>query len=155
MGSYSFQNVVAGIAGPNGNIQLGAGAGTAEGGISVAMRGDKNTLTVGADGTGMNSLHADNSGSVTVRLLKTSPINALLMSMYNADKASSIVWGKNVISIRDFARGDHVTCYGCAFKKAPDLTWDKGGPVVEWMWDATKVEERLGTGTPAAVIGGI
>jgi hypothetical protein len=155
MGSYSFQNVVAGIAGPNGNIQLGAGAGTAEGGISVAMRGDKNTLTVGADGTGMNSLHADNSGSVTVRLLKTSPINALLMSMYNADRSSSLNWGKNVISIRDYARGDHITCTGCAFKKAPDLTWDKEGQVIEWVWDATRIEERLGTGTPAAVIGGI
>lgn len=77
------------------------------------------------------------------------------MTMYNADKSSSIVWGQNTISIRDFARGDHVTCYGCAFQKAPDLTWDKEGPVVEWIFDATKVDERLGTGSPAAVIGGI
>lgn len=155
MGSYSFQNVVAAIAGPNGNIQLGAGAGVSEGGITTAMRGDKNTLTIGADGSGMNSLHADNSGNVTVRLLKTSPVNALLMSMYNADKASSIVWGKNVISIRDYARGDHITCYGCAFRKLPDVVYDKEGPVLEWTFDATRIEERLGTGTPAAVVGGI
>jgi len=155
MASYSFQNVVAAIAGPNGNVQLGVGAGVSEGGITVAMRGAKNTLTVGADGSGMNSLHADNSGTVTVRLLKTSPINALLMAMYNADRSSSIVWGKNTITIRDFARGDNVTCSSCAFQKAPDITWDKEGAMVEWTWDATRVEERLGTGTPAAVVGGI
>lgn len=155
MASYSFTNVAAGIAGPNGNFQLGNGAGAAEGGISYSMRGAKNTQTIGADGSAMNSLHADNSGTVTVRLLKTSPVNAQLNSMYNADKSSSTVWGLNTISLRDFARGDHMTAYGCAFAKQPDMTWDKEGPVIEWVFDAASIDVMLGTGSPAAILGGI
>ncbi len=39
------------------------------------MGGPKNTMTIGADGEVMHSLHADKSGTVTVNLLKTSPTN--------------------------------------------------------------------------------
>jgi hypothetical protein len=77
-----------------GVVDLGYGAAIADEGITFAMAGDKNTMTVGADGEGMHSLHADNSGQVTVRLLKTSPTNAKLMNIYIAQKASPKKWGK-------------------------------------------------------------
>ena len=38
---------------------------------------------------GMHSLHADKSGTITVNLLKTSPTNAKLSVMYNAQSLSS------------------------------------------------------------------
>lgn len=70
--SYSFQDVTATLTGPSGDIDLGAGSANAEEGITIAYAGAKNTMTIGADGEGMHSLHADKSGVITVNLLKTS-----------------------------------------------------------------------------------
>src|SRR5690349_2622434 len=95
--TYSFLNVQATIAGPGGNFNLGNGAGASEEGITVEPAGDKSTMTIGADGSGMHSLHADKSGTVMVRLLKTSPQNAKLQAMYDLQTADSRLHGQNVI----------------------------------------------------------
>lgn len=144
MATYSFLSFSASINGPNGSFSLSDG--NTEGGITFSMRGAKNTLTVGADGSGMNSLHADNSGTITVRALKTSPVNAMLMEMYNADAADPTSWGQNTITGRDVNRGDHATGTGCAFQKRPDLTYDKEGAANEWVLDVTNLDEKLGSG---------
>lgn len=49
-------------------------------------------MTVGADGEVMHSLHAGKSGTITVTLLKTSPVNKKLSLMYNAQSQSSATW---------------------------------------------------------------
>lgn len=150
MSTYSFANVVAAIQGPGGSISLGNGAGPSEEGITVTMTEDKNTMTIGADGSGMHSLHAGKSGTITVRLLKTSPTNALLMEMYNFQTASSANHGQNVISVRDPVRGDSVQASQCAFRKAPDLNYAKDGGTNEWGFDCIYIDEKLGIGTPVA-----
>ena len=81
MSSYSFMDTLNALTSDDGVVDLGYGAAIAEEGITFAMAGDKNTMTIGADGEGMHSLHADNSGQVTIRLLKTSPANAKLMNL--------------------------------------------------------------------------
>ena len=140
--TYSFLSVSASITGPNGSFSLSNG--NTEGGISISMRGPKNTMTIGADGSAMNSLHADNSATVTVRCLKVSPTNALLNAMYDADRFDPTSWGRNVITIRDLNLGDIVTADGCAFQKQPDVTYDKEGPALEWVFDVGNVDEVLG-----------
>lgn len=145
MATYSFQDVQATLAGPTGFIDLGYGAGVAEEGITVEMAGDKNTMMIGADGEGMHSLHADKSGTVTVRLLKTSPKNAQLMAMYDAQTLSSALHGNNVIVIRNPVSGDVTTCRSCAFKKKPPLNYKKDGDIVEWTFDSIKIDSLLGT----------
>lgn len=149
--AYSFLDIVAAIKGPNGSFSLGNGAGVAEEGITIAMVDAKNTMVIGADGQSMHSLHAGKGGTVTVRLLKTSPTNALLQDMYFADTASSANHGQNTIVIRDPSRGDVASAKFCAFQKFPDITYSKDGNTVEWMWDSGEVDVLLGTGTPAAV----
>lgn len=149
--AYSFLDIVAAIKGPNGSFSLGNGAGVADEGITITMTDDKNTMIPGADGQVMHSLHAAKTGTVTLRLLKTSPTNALLQDMYAADTSSSAVHGHNTIVVRDPSRGDVLSCQGCAFKKFPDMSYAKDGNIVEWMWDAAVVDQLLGTGTPAAV----
>lgn len=72
MSTYSFMDVTATLTGPTGSIDLGYGSASSEEGIVVAMGGPKNTMTIGADGEVMHSLHADKSGTITVNLLKTS-----------------------------------------------------------------------------------
>lgn len=148
MGSYSFLDCAASIAGPGGAFQLGSGSGNTEEGITTAMVEDKNTMTIGADGSVMHSLHGGKGGTVTVRLLKTSPVNAQLSEMYNFQAKSSASWGQNTITIRDIARGDTITCQLCAFKKHPDVTYAKDGGTNEWTFDAGIIDHQLGTGTP-------
>ena len=148
MATYSFLDIQASLVGVGGSINLGAGAAIAEEGITIESTGDKNAMTIGADGAGMHSLLADNSGTVTVRLLKTSPVNAQLQTMYNVQTLSAATHGKNVITIRDSARGDAIVCTGVAFKKAPNISYAKEGGTVEWGFDAITITRILGTGTP-------
>ena len=64
--TYSFLDTQASIQGPGGAFSIGAGAGIAEEGITVEPNVDQDTMTIGADGTGMHSLIADQSGKITV-----------------------------------------------------------------------------------------
>lgn len=145
MSAYSFQDVQATLVGPTGTVNLGYGAAVAEEGISIEMAGDKNTMLIGADGEGMHSLHADKSGTLTVRLLKTSPTNATLQAMFDAQTLSSVLHGQNVIVVRNPQSGDITTARSCAFKKKPNLNYKKDGDVVEWQFDAIKIDTLLGT----------
>jgi hypothetical protein len=140
----------AAINGPGGSFSLGNGSGAAEEGLTITMTEDKDTMTIGADGTGMHSLHAGKSGTVTLHLLKTSPTNALLMEMYNFQTKSSANHGQNNISVRDPVRGDSVQCRECAFRKAPNLSYAKDGGTNEWSFNAVFIDQKLGNGQPAA-----
>ncbi|AOY96852.1 hypothetical protein BKK79_36160 [Cupriavidus sp. USMAA2-4] len=145
MASYSFKDVSATLVGPTGAISLGYGSAVAEEGIDVAAAGDKNTMTVAADGEGMHSLHADKSGQMTVRLLKTSPMNQKLMVAYDAQSLSAALWGKNIITISNTAVGDLHVARECAFKKKPNMKYAKDGDIIEWVFDCIKIDSVLGT----------
>ena len=51
-------------------------------------------MTVGADGEVMHTLRADKSGTVTLTYLKTSPVNAQLQALYDAQSLDSRLWGR-------------------------------------------------------------
>lgn len=144
MSTYAFVDVHATLAGPSGEVNLGYGASVADEGITTEQIGDKNTMTIGADGRGMHSLHADNSGHIMVRLLKTSPVNQLLMAMYDAQSLVSALWGNNTIVIRQIKSGDVTTCSQVAFKKRPAIKYAKDGDIIEWEFDAISIHSILG-----------
>jgi Protein of unknown function (DUF3277) len=144
MATYSFQTVQATLSGVGAIINLGQGAAVAEEGITIEMSGDKNTMTVGADGEGMHSLHRDRSGTITVRLLKTSPVNAQLMVLYASQSEAPTAWGQNTITVTNTASGDVHTGEQCAFKKKPNMTYAKEGDIIEWQWEAIKVFSTIG-----------
>lgn len=148
MATYSFKDVVCAITGVGLFANLGSGAAAAEEGISIEATDDKNVMMIGAGGAGIHSLKADNSGTVTVRLLKTSQANALLQNAYNLQSLSSLAWGKNTITVRDIARGDIITANEVAFKKQPDLAFGSEAEIVEWTFDAINITTVLGVGTP-------
>src|SRR5215472_8354171 len=106
-GTYSFQQIAATISGPNGSFPLGAGSASSEEGITIEPTGDQATMAIGADGSGLYSLHADFSGRFIVRLLLISPTNALLGAMFEADRSSAAFFGRNLIVLTDIARGDN------------------------------------------------
>jgi hypothetical protein len=109
MSTYSFLNVQASIIGPGLVAQLGASAGAAKEGLSTEFDEDKTTVTTGADGAIMTSLRASQTGRIIVRLLKTSPYNAVLSNAFNFQRVSAINWGNNLVRVVDKARGDVVT----------------------------------------------
>ena len=144
--TYSFLDVVAAIAGPGLVGNLGNGAAVAEEGITIEPVGDKNIMTIGADGRGQHSLLANEARTVTVRLLKTSPMNAILMAAYEFQTSSSAYHGKNVITVTNPIMGDVTVLQACAFKKVPALTYANEAGMNEWVFDAIKANTFLGAG---------
>jgi hypothetical protein len=143
---------MASIVGPNGHVNLGAGSCNSEGGLTITMVEDKNTMTIGADGCVMHSLHAGKGATITVRLLKTSPTNAPLSIMYANDTVGGATHGQNTISVRDLARNDVIVAKQVAFKKFADITYAKDGGEMVWTFDAGVVDFVLGTGEAIPVL---
>lgn len=151
MPSYSFLDVNAAIVGIGGAINLGAGAGAAEEGISVEYVDAKNTMTMGADGTGMHSLHASSASRVVCTFLKASPANAQLAAMYNLQTVSARTHGSNIISIYNLVSGDAYTCSQVAFGKFPHNLYSKDGRTVSWEFHCVKTDVELGAGNTNSI----
>lgn len=149
MSTYSFIDVVASLTGPGGTVQLGYGAASAEEGISVEMVEDKNTMMIGAGGEGQHNLHAGKAGTITIACLKNSPTNSQMMALYNYQQGTSARWGQNTLTLRNVASGDSITAVQGAFKRVPKNTFAKDGPMMEWALDFVKIDQMLGSGTPA------
>ena len=147
MGAYSFLNVVGSLVGPGVTAQIASTAGVAAEGISAAYDGEKDTATTGADGILMHSLHASQTGRMTIRLLKTSPINATLNQAYNFQRQTAANWGQNTIRIVDKVRGDVASLRSAAFVKHGDNVWAENGNTLEWTFSGY-LNETLGVGVP-------
>lgn len=147
MATYSFLDVNAALVGPGGSINLGQGSASAEEGITIEANEDINTMTIGADGATMHSLSANKSGTITVKLLKTSPVNSQLSLMYAFQTANPASHGNNVITLATTLGQDVVTCQKVAFKRATPLTYAKDGGTNEWAFDAGIIDRTLGSQT--------
>lgn len=143
--AYSFVDVSATLIGPGGVISFGNGSGAAEEGITIEQAEDKDTMTIGADGTPMHSLHAGKQGTITVRLLKTSPVNAQMQAMYDLQQLSSAAWGQNIILVSHVASGDVTSGRSAAFRRSPTLTYAKDGGINEWSFNVGLIDRVFGT----------
>lgn len=143
---YSFEDVLATLAGPGGSISLGAGSGNAKEGISFAFLDAKDALLMGADGSGVHSLRASKAARIGVRLLKTSPVNNQLSTMYNSQIGSTLTWGQNLLTVTNPVTGDDFPCTGVAFEKFPDITWAEDANFNEWAFLAIEADPMLGIG---------
>lgn len=149
MSAYSFLDVQASIVGPGGSITIGSESGAADEGITVEAT-ERSSMQTGASGDVVHSLHGAKPGKMTLRLLKTSPINSQLSVMAGLQLASSALHGQNIISVVNPTSGDVVTGRQCAFKKLPNLTYGKEAGTNEWEFDVGMLDEILGTGQPIA-----
>ena len=146
MKAYSFLDTQASITGPGlPNLQIGSGNANSEEGVTVAPSQDKNVMTEGADGKVQHSLVASNAGMMTFRFLKTSPINGLLMAAYALQTSSSRFHGQNIIAVTNTGLNDYHAGQACAFKKKPEIVYDKAGPMLEWVFDCGSINSVLGT----------
>jgi hypothetical protein len=150
MGAYSFLDVNATIIGPGLAAQIGNGAGSAaDGSIATAFDEDKTKTDTGSDGSLMHSLRATQTGIITVKLLKVSPINSVLSSAYAFQRQSTGNWGINVIRITNKVSGDVATGNQMAFVKYPENEWAENGNMLSWTFRGI-VTELLGANTPVA-----
>lgn len=144
--TYSFLDVHVAIVGPGGSFSLGAGAGTADEGIDIEPMEDLDVLTIGADGTPMHTLRANKAGKVTVRLLKTSPVNQQLAAMLAFQRTTSANHGQNTMTVANVASGDVITCQQVAFSKVPALKYATAAGINEWEFNAGIIDVGLGAG---------
>lgn len=144
-GSYSFADFHCAIVAPNGTFSLSE-LGIADEGVTIAMRDSKNTMVTGADGSVMHSLRVAKSGTITIRAQKTGVINALLNDLYNFQTTSSALHGRNVISAGNPVAGDSFTAKACAFQKHPDNVNATEAGMMEWVFDAGAISQKLGSG---------
>lgn len=144
-GTYSFLDVQVDMVGPTGSVSLSEGA-IADEGITITPKGERNTHVTGANGPGMHSLRASRAGTVTVRVLKTGALNAVLSTMFNAQTVTSALHGRNTFTISNPVSGDTITCVNCAFQKMPDIAYATEGNVNDWVFDADQIYYKLGAG---------
>lgn len=142
--TYSFDDVLATLDGPGISVNLGQGAQVAEEGITISMQNERDAMRIGADGEGMHSMKMDKSGTITVRLLQTSPVNAALTAAYNAQSVDSSIFGYNVILIRNKRSGTTIAARDVAFNKWPDWTMAQEGQTLEWEFNAIKIDPVVG-----------
>jgi hypothetical protein len=146
--SYSFLDVSANIVGPGGSFNMGAGASVSKEGITIESVNDIGTMLTGADSGGMHSLSGDRSCIVTVRLLKTAPVNKQLQALLTIQGASAALYGKNAITVRSTVQGDMHVIEGVGFKKQPTITYAEEGGMNEWTFNGLIWIPVLGIGTP-------
>lgn len=144
--TYSFLDNTAALTGPGGSINLAAGAAPAEEGISFSALAEADVMQIGADGNGAHTLVANKSAKITVRLLKTSPVNQLLSAMLAFQRTSGSLWGQNTITLVGKSSGDNITCQQVSFTKQPDLTFAKEAGIIEWEFQAVQMDALLGNG---------
>lgn len=144
MRTYSFIDTACSLVGPGASLSLGYGSGAAEEGITIETAGDVNTMTIGADGQGFHNLHADKSGHITVRVLKTSPVNGLLAAALAFQRTGAANWGQNTITVQNTALNDNISAQQVAFAKVPTVEYAKDGRFNEWRFDAISIDFGLG-----------
>lgn len=144
MATYSFLDTTATLVGPGGFVELAAGAASADEGITISPSEDIDSMQIGAGGEGMHNLHANRSGEIVARFLKTSPQNAKLMQMYSFQTSSAVNHGRNTLALYNSSTGDAISCTQVAFKRLPDLAYGKDGAVMEWRFSAVTISPVLG-----------
>lgn len=130
-----------------GNVPIDSGF--AEGSqIKISSAADSFKMKVGGRGDVARSKTRNKSGSVTFRLMASSPFNAILSAIHNNDVAkpngagvSSLqVADKNGASL-DFARKAWI-------RKIPDQDYADEDQPVEWVIDCAQLERLIGGNGP-------
>jgi hypothetical protein len=99
----------------------------------------------------MHSLHASRAGKAMVRLLKTSPQNAVLSQLLAYQRTSSLFWGQNVLSLANPITGDSYPCSSVAFAEVPSNTWAEDAGMIEWNFNIGVMNPNIGGGILSAL----
>ncbi len=143
--AYSFLDCNDTISGPGGSFALKGG--NAPEGITIIADNDMTETVTGADGHIMHSLmEQGHTVTVTVNLLKTSPVNSQLMQLLDSQRQSASTWGANTISLTDKHLNDDYTVAEAAFIRVADNTWGAAAGTTTWTLRGRMTSSTMGVG---------
>lgn len=99
----------------------------------IAYAAEHWTKEVGADGEVARARTNDDTGSITITLMKGSPSNAILQALAAADLATGA--GVVPVTVTDLGGGGGVVAPDAWIQKTPDLSFGAENGTVEWVFD--------------------
>lgn len=110
--------------------------------VSVTRRADEVDLTIGATGEGAFSVSNDRSGEVVIKLLASSPDNAYMQGLLQAQRVASLL--NTSVTIKDLGGNDLYFAAFARISKAPDRSWGAKQGAVEWRLLSPQVQDYAG-----------
>lgn len=113
---------------------------------SIVKDEDDWSLQIGAHGEGARSASNNNSYTITVTLMQTSPSNVVLSSLAKLDKISA----KSALPlmIKDASGGTIAAAASAWIQKVPDVGFGVEAGTREWVFRTDNMEVDLGGGNP-------
>jgi len=128
--AYSYTNTANTLDG-----QLIQGLWDGDDAISIAPGADKGTGLIGADGSGIFSVSANKSATITIRLQHTSPTHRLLQQKLKRQQALASPATAFPVTAYDTSSGEGGTADRCFIQSAPTDTKGASATVREWtLW---------------------
>lgn len=112
--------------------------------ITIEREGDAFTDVVGVDGEVSRSKLFDNRATVKLKLMQTSPNNALLTAMYLQDKLGDNGAGVGPFAVKDKGGTTLYTAEHCWISKPPDATFGNKATPREWTIRVASLIEFAG-----------
>ena len=127
-GVYSFTNVALSI---DGARVIGFDEG--DDAIQIERTTDLGTPKVGADGTSIVSITADQSATMTIRLMQNSPFNAWLRNKVLRQRSGGLTGLTFAVSFVDMTNGETGGCTQAIITKEPTISRGAQTSTMEWM----------------------
>lgn len=126
-GLYSFKNVAFTIDG-----SLATNFDEGDDCIAIAPTSDLGTPKVGADGGSILSVTADQSATVTIRLLQNSPMNQFLQNKVRRMRSGALTGVTFAIGFTDLSNGETGGCTQATIMREPTTTRGVNVNNMEW-----------------------
>lgn len=110
--------------------------------IEWARNTESYRLVVGSDGTGARAASADRSGTVTVTLKQTSPVNGALSAAAVLDERTGD--GVGTLSVKDLSGLDVIAAASAWIRKPPDGEISNEITSRQWVFETDNLEILLG-----------
>lgn len=105
--------------------------------IVVTTGGDRGTGLIGAAGDGIFSVSADQSATISIKLMHTSPTHRLLEQKLKQQQARGGNFPGFSFTVKDRSSGEGGAADRCYIRQAPNDSKGKNATVREWMlWAA-------------------
>jgi hypothetical protein len=110
--------------------------------VEVEYSTDAFTLSVGTQGDYLRVMSCDHSGTITVHLMQSSPINDALSTFANLDRATGLIVGP--LTITDLNGTTTVLSPQTWIKKMPKVEFGKEVTVRDWVFESGNIIENVG-----------
>lgn len=112
--------------------------------ITITHTADAFTTTVGTDGSVARSKTRDNRATIELRLMSTSPTNAALSAVYQADKNASGGAGIGAFLCVDLNGTSLYAAGNCWIRRPPDPSFGREASERVWTLEVDALQDFTG-----------